>query len=50
MKILITEEQYNFLITESTGNKTVDQFIKYAKKRLKINDPVDIKLQDKKTK
>jgi len=50
MKILITEEQYNFLITESTGNKTVDQFIKYAKKRLKIKDPVDIKLQDKKTK
>lgn len=45
MKILITEEQYNFLITESTGNKTVDQFIKYAKKRLKIKDPVDIKLQ-----
>lgn len=46
MKILITEEQYNFLITESTGNKTVDQFINYAKKKLKIKDPVDIKLQD----
>lgn len=50
LKIELTKKQLQSLVNESTGNKTVDQFIKYAKKKLKIKDPVDIKLQNSKEK
>lgn len=46
MKIVITESQLNFLVTESSGKKDIDKFIDYASKKLKIKEPVDIKLQD----
>lgn len=50
MRIVITESQLNFLVKESSSKKTIDQFIDYATKKLKIKEPVDIKLQNNRNK